>query len=302
MATHRSSSQVVTQDLYVDQIYRQKNLVSTYAIPKLLPSEAACFIHFRDDLIGRRVLDLGCGAGRLANYLLPLVARYTGLDVSPYMIDYCQKRFSAEFFEGDMRDLSIFVGGTFDTILGVSNLFDAVSHADRLRVLAEVYRVLAPEGLLIFSAHNRKFVGINEEPKLEWHRNPLTQLRRLLDYREARRNRRRFKRAQRFEPDYAIINDSGNNFAALHDYVAREVQLRQLVNAGFRPLQCFDSRGHALSEADGDTICPSIHYVLSVNPLRRPAVRARLTATDYHQQYFCTNSMTSPNKTSPRND
>lgn len=261
MVSSCNSSPMVTQDQYVDQVYRQTNLVATYATSKLLPAESASFIHCRDDLIGRRVLDLGCGAGRLAVYLQPLVSRYTGFDISPYMIEHCRRQFAAEFFEGDIRDLSRFEEGTFDTVLGVSNLFDAVSHDDRLRVFGEVRRVLVPEGLLIFSAHNRNFVGINEVPTLAWHRNPLKQLRQLLDYREANRNRRRFKTAERIEADYALLNDSGNNFASLHYYVERAVQMRQLADFGFRLLHCFDSRGHALREVDDDSDCSSIHYV-----------------------------------------
>ena len=261
MVSQTTGNRANRQDELVERVYRRSNLVATYAAAKLLPAEAAAFIRYRDDLVERRILDMGCGAGRLAIYLQPLVSHYTGFDISPYMISHCRQRFNGDFVEGDMRDLSAFSGKSFDTILAVSNLFDAVSHTDRLRTLAEVHRVLTPGGLLYFSAHNRNFAGTGEGPKFEWYRNPLTQLRHLFDYQEASRNHRRLKKEQRSESDYALINDSGNNFASLHYYVRREVQVRQLIDAGFQPLECFDSLGRTLTEHADDREFPSIHYL-----------------------------------------
>ncbi len=254
------SSQV--QNQLVDRLYRRTNLVSTYSSVKILPPEATAFVRYRDDIVNRRVLDLGCGAGRLAVYLQPLVARYAGFDISPYMIQHCQREYpDCDFAEGDMRDLSRFPTASFDSILAVSNLFDAVSHADRLKVLAEVHRVLTPGGLLFFSAHNRHFAGAGEGPQLVWHRNPVTQLRLLVDYGRASAHHRRLKQQQRFEEEYALLNDSGNNFASLHYYINRDVQLRQLIEAGFQPLECLDSLGRTLSDTSDDSEWPSIHYL-----------------------------------------
>lgn len=254
-------SRAQSQDELVDRVYRKTNLVSTYANARLLPPEAAAMIRYRDDLIGRRVLDLGCGAGRLAIYLQPLVATYTGFDISPYMINHCRLKYDGDFFQGDMRDLSIFPDQSFDSLLAVSNLFDAVSHADRLTVFAEVRRVLVPGGLLFFSAHNRNYIDVGQGPQLTWSRNPITQARMLFDYYEARSNHLRLKRRQQSEQDYALINDSGNNFDSLHYYVRRDVQLRQLVAMQFQPLECLDSLGRLMTAETDDSPYPSIHYV-----------------------------------------
>lgn len=250
-----------SQNQLVENVYRKKNLIATYAAARLFPAEAVAFIRYRDDLIDRSVLDLGCGAGRLAVYLEPIVSHYAGFDISPYMVEYCRRRYAGDFFEGDMRDLSVFGDGAFDTVLAVSNLFDAVSHEDRYRVFAEVRRVLVEGGLLFFSAHNRNYSDLGYGPSLQWSRNPLTLLRHLTDFGKAMANHNRLKAKQRSEDDYALINDSGNNFASLHYYVRREVQLRQLIDLGFEPLECFDSLGCTLASDSDDSHCPSIHYV-----------------------------------------
>ena len=265
-ATRTSDNQ---QDAMVEKIYRRTNLVATYARARLLPAEATAFVRYSTDIVNRRVLDLGCGAGRLAIYLQPLGTTYTGFDVSRYMIDHCRREYTGTFVEGDMRDLSDFSDSSFDTVLAVSNLFDAVSHSDRLVGLSEARRVLAPNGLLFFSAHNQNYAHAGQGPKLEYSRNPVTQMRMLLDYSKAQSNHRQWRPHQRIEQDYALFNDSGNNFASLHYYVRRDVQCRQLVAAGFQPLECLDSLGRKLGKTADDTEFPSIHYVARRSDLPR---------------------------------
>lgn len=261
MTLNNTTTNANRQNEVVNSVYRDSDCVATYANLKLMPAEASAFMRYSDDIVGKQVLDLGCGAGRLAVYLLPLVSAYTGCDISPFMIKYCRERYEAEFYEGDMRDLSLFSNHSFDTVLGVSNLFDAVSHADRLVSMAEVHRILTPGGLLIFSAHNRNYAEMGQEPQLERSRNPLTQMLRLIDYRQACAHHTRLKPHQRFEPEYALINDSGNNYASLHYYISREVQLRQLSDLGFEPLACMDSSGRLLKDNDDDSHSSSVHYV-----------------------------------------
>src|SRR5207248_379439 len=152
----------------------------------------------------------------------------------PHMLVYCRRHFAEfRFVHGDMRSLAPFGAGSFDTVFAVFNLFDAVSHDDRLRVLAEVRRVLAPEGLLVFSAHNRNYAHATDGPRLHFSRNPFTLMRLVAEYLQCRTNRRRIKVHQRFEPYYALLNDSGHNFSVLHYYITREAQARQLASAGF---------------------------------------------------------------------
>ena len=65
-----------------------------------------------------------------------------------------------------MRALTPCADQSLETVLAVSNLIDAVCHEDRLRVLAEIRRVLTNHGLLVFSSHNRRYVQAGSGPKL----------------------------------------------------------------------------------------------------------------------------------------
>jgi SAM-dependent methyltransferase len=224
-------------------------------------------VRYKADIHNRRVLDLGCGAGRLAMFLRPLTDHYVGVDVSPHMIAYCRRTFPEMRFEqADMRSLPFIPDGAFDAVLAVFNLFDAVSHEDRLRTLAEIRRVLAPDGLLAFSAHNRRFAGASHGPKLELRRNPLSQVRCFVDYLRAHANRRRIKPHERFEADYALLNDAGHNFSVLHYYICREIQEKQLAASGFRLLECLDEFGRTLRPEADDSSYASIFYLARRNP------------------------------------
>jgi SAM-dependent methyltransferase len=261
LATHEKTS-AAAQDDVNGRLYRRADLVRLYVATNLYPPEATAFVRYRGDIHQRRVLDLGCGAGRLATYLRPLTDQYCGVDVSPHMVDHCRRAFAGmRFLQGDMRSLPTLADGSFDAVVAVFNLFDAVSHEDRLRTLAEARRVLAPGGLLFFSAHNRNFSHAADGPKLEFRRNPVNQLRCMMDYLRARSNRRRIKPHQRFERDYALLNDSGHNFSVLHYYIGREAQAKQLADVGFRLVECLDEVGRTLPDGADDSAYASIHYV-----------------------------------------
>jgi len=244
------------------KLYRRSDLVKGYATVRLHPPEAVVMVRYRDDIHRRRVLDLGCGAGRLAFYLRPLTDQYVGVDFSPHMVEYCQRNFSGlSFVQGDMRDLGRFDAGSFDTVFAISNLFDAVSHEDRLQVLGEIRRVLAAGGLLVFSAHNRNCTLGTAAPRLEFNLNPFYQVRGVVAYLRNVANHRRIKPKQRFEPDYALLNDGAHNYSVLHYYILRNVQAKQLAGAGFELIECLDESGQTLRPGDDDSACSSIYYV-----------------------------------------
>ena len=100
------------------------------------------------DLLGRRVLDVGCGTGRFAAALAERGARVWGVDSSPEML--AQARRAADggvgFKRAEAEDLP-FKDAWFERAL----LVLVIHLVDRSRALAEVARVLAPGGRAVIA-------------------------------------------------------------------------------------------------------------------------------------------------------
>lgn len=111
----------------------------------------------RLDLQGdERILDIGCGDGRITAHLAGLVAkgRVVGLDSSADMIGYARSAFSAEprlsFQIGDASSLPF--AGEFDLAVSFACLHWI---ADHLPVLAGVRRSLVPGGRFVMQCGGR---------------------------------------------------------------------------------------------------------------------------------------------------
>jgi ubiquinone/menaquinone biosynthesis C-methylase UbiE len=104
------------------------------------------------DLGGRAVLEVSCGHGGGASYLTRTLrpSRYTGLDLNPTGIRFCQQRHRVEglsFVRGDAEDLP-FPDDNFDAVVNVE-----ASHCypDFPRFLAQVARVLRRGGHFLYA-------------------------------------------------------------------------------------------------------------------------------------------------------
>jgi len=112
-----------------------------------------------------RVLEVGCGTGRI---LLPIAragGAVTGIDSSSQMLERCRTKLAAEpaavrarvkLLQHDMRDFNL--GATYPLIIAP---FRVVQHLttvdDQLRFLDVVARHLAPGGRFIFDVFNPRF-------------------------------------------------------------------------------------------------------------------------------------------------
>ncbi len=115
---------------------------------------------------GKRILDLGVGAGRTTAWLAEGAAAYLGVDYAPNMVAACRRRFPQHRFEvGDATELAGVADASFDVVVFSFNGIDYLTpDAARLSCLRHCRRVLASGGLLIFSAHNAR--GIIFRPRL----------------------------------------------------------------------------------------------------------------------------------------
>lgn len=109
------------------------------------------------DLSGKRVLEVSCGHGGGASYLMRTLhpASYTGLDLNPAGVEFARSRHNLaglDFVEGNAEKLP-FADGSFDAVLNVeaSHLYPHFP-----QFLAEVARVLCPGGHFLYTDFHRR--------------------------------------------------------------------------------------------------------------------------------------------------
>ena len=101
------------------------------------------------DLLAGRVLDVGCGTGRLTSELASRGARVWGVDPSPEMLAVARSKApaGAGFKQGRAEQLP-FRDGWFDRLVYVL----VVHLLDRPAAFAEARRVLGPEGFVVVAS------------------------------------------------------------------------------------------------------------------------------------------------------
>ena len=121
------------------------------------------------DLPGRRVLDVGCGAGRHLARLRDAGAVAIGLDLSPALLEEA-KRIRSEtgvaLVRADMRKLP-FADDRFDGITSLFTSFGYFSRDEDRRILLEAARVLSPGGFHLLDFLNRDHVLAHPKPDSE---------------------------------------------------------------------------------------------------------------------------------------
>lgn len=105
-------------------------------------------------LAGKRALDVGCGAGLVAEPLARLGAAVTGIDAAGAVIDAARAHADAGGLPIDYRagGIEAVTGERFDLVTS----FEVIEHvADKPAFVRGLAGALAPDGLLVMSTPNR---------------------------------------------------------------------------------------------------------------------------------------------------
>ena len=104
-------------------------------------------------LTGKNALDVGCGAGLLAEPLARLGAKVTAVDAAPELIEVAKAHAEGQGLAIDYRATGVEeVGGKFDLVTAM----EVVEHvADPQQFIDSLAARIAPGGLMILSTPNR---------------------------------------------------------------------------------------------------------------------------------------------------
>ncbi len=110
-----------------------------------------------------KVLDLGCGNGRLIELLKDRKIDYTGIDNSKELIGLAkEKHLNQKFLVGDALNLP-FKDNSFDLIYSIAVLHHIPSKKLRIKFLKEAQRVLKKDGRIVLTVWNlwqRKYIRL----------------------------------------------------------------------------------------------------------------------------------------------
>ena len=233
---------------------------------------------------GRPVLDLGIGIGRTTVLVTKRVSQdYIGIELSPTCVERCHERFpDLDIRVGDARDLSAFPDGAFGLVMFSYNGIDLVDHEGREQVLSEMARVVAPDGLVVFSTFNldhfyarsRPWLLDEEGHRLRWRPGRAAAWLRVAPRRVPRywRTWRNWWRTRRLGVEgsgWAIRPLQIHEFAAVAHYSTLAEVRRGVAAAGLEVERIFATTGDEVPPTAVNSQAPYLHVCA-----RRPATDA----------------------------
>lgn len=171
---------------------------------------------------GDKILDLGCGNGRLANIFIDSQVEYLGIDNSAELIKIAKQRLSnkswVKFEIGDAINLHF--NNQFDLVLMIAVLHHVPTKELRLKILKNIYKALKPGGKLIISNWNLWQIN-GEKKKFRYFKH-------LFNYKD-KINHKIWRISDAFIPWKPLAK---NNLRYVHSFRKREIK-KLLQRAGF---------------------------------------------------------------------
>jgi len=112
------------------------------------------------ELKGKKILDWGCGPGRIIRHLPNVIGNeceYFGTDYNKKSIDWCSKNLPGiNFNNNTLIPILPYPDDYFDVIYGIS-IFTHLSEIMHYGWYNELFRVLKPNGIMLFTTHGENF-------------------------------------------------------------------------------------------------------------------------------------------------
>jgi ubiquinone/menaquinone biosynthesis C-methylase UbiE len=125
-----------------------------------LPQVDVAFVE-RQSIKQGRLIDLGCGTGRLLLAFASRGWRVLGVDLSEEMLTVARRKaatagLAIELLRANLTELGFLADSSFDLAACLFSTLGMIRGADnRRRVAAGVFRLLRPGGLFVLHVHNR---------------------------------------------------------------------------------------------------------------------------------------------------
>lgn len=104
---------------------------------------------------GSRILDAGCGTGRVGGRLAQLGHTVVGVDVDPALVEYAKADFpAATWLEGDLALLDLPAAGIaepFDLVFAAGNVLGFLAPSTRVPALENLRNHLAEDGRVVLA-------------------------------------------------------------------------------------------------------------------------------------------------------
>ncbi len=126
------------------------------------------------NLENKRILDWGCGPGRIIRHLSKVIGNgceYFGTDYNKKSIDWCSKNLTnIQFNRNSLKAQLPYADNFIDVVYGIS-IFTHLSKQLHYDWYNELYRILKPNGIMVLTTHGDNFTVKLTSSELKSYKN-----------------------------------------------------------------------------------------------------------------------------------